>query len=74
MSSRARGAEHRPEFSVMDGVREYAEGMVVELVEEDGRPHVVAFNQGGYDSTAVDLLDLVAWLRRCRPDLLEGKS
>lgn len=52
-------------ISEMVGVREYAEGFPVALWrdEETGRLVVVAENEGGNNSTAVDLLDLIGWLR-----------
>ncbi len=57
---------------VMHGVREYGEGMEVELdCTTDGESIIVARNEGGYNSTWVDVLDLVRWLRANRPDLLE---
>ena len=33
---------------------------------------VSATNEGGHNSTSIDLLDLIAWLRANRPDLLES--
>jgi hypothetical protein len=55
----------------MFGVREYADGEGVKLdVNEHGRTVVVALNEGGYNRTEVDLLDLIDWLRANRPDLL----
>lgn len=59
----------------MDGVREYSEGFPVDLVldEATGRIAVMAVNQDGYDVTAIDLLDLVAWLRSGPlPDAVKG--
>ena len=48
---------------VMEGVREYCEGMNVKLrADENGRLVIVALNEGGYNSTEVDLLDLLTWL------------
>lgn len=67
----------------MHGVSEYVEGMMVELIQTTGayvsptnqnsgagRWVVKAKNEGGYNSTEVDVLDLVAWLWRHRPDLM----
>ena len=47
------------------GVREYAEGFPVALWrdEDSGRLLIVAENEGGNNSTAIDLLDLLEWLR-----------
>lgn len=53
---------------VMKGVREYAEGLDVTLL---GGRIIVARNQGGHDCTKVDVLDLIAWLRKNKPELLE---
>ncbi len=59
----------------MDGVREYAENMDVELVtdeRESGDPDrllVYALNEGGHNCTLVDLLDLLKWVKTNRPEL-----
>ena len=73
---------------IMVGVREYSEGMNVELAitrgmldvdkpEKDwlGKERIVikAFNEGGYNRTEVDLMDIILWLQKNRPELLEGK-
>lgn len=63
----------------MKDVAEYAEGYEVELVRwhaeqtrnRGERWAVKAINQAGHDCTAIDVLDLIAWLRKNRPDLLE---
>jgi hypothetical protein len=56
---------------VMDGVREYGEEYSVELEERDnGRLVISAFCEGGYNGTTVDLLDVIAWVKRNRPELL----
>lgn len=66
---------------ILEGVTEYAEGFPVELrelsIEEpgatllrEGRLVVVALNQGGFDNTAIDLLELISWMKDNRPDLL----
>lgn len=59
----------------MSGVHEYCEGADVLLVEAvnvigQKRLAVRAWNQAGYDCTEVDVLDLLAWLRANRPELL----
>ncbi len=61
-----------PDEAVMTGVREYAEGNPVELETVEGRVRVRAVNQGGYDSVSIDLLDLLSWLHKNRPDLLKA--
>lgn len=56
---------------IMHGVTEYAEGLDVKLqMEDNGRPIVSAYNEGGFNGTSVDLLELLAWLRANRPDLI----
>jgi hypothetical protein len=55
---------------VMSGVREYSDGHLVELREYDGRDVVLAWNQGAHDCTQVDLLDLIAWIRKNKPEIL----
>ncbi len=59
----------------MLGVREYRDGRPVELGRTPitGRLVVVAVPDDGYCCTEVDLLDLIAWLHRNRPDLLEPR-
>ncbi len=42
----------------MSNVREYAEG------------YPVVLNEGGHNGTAVDLLDVIAWVKANRPELL----
>ena len=66
---------------VMEGVREYAEDDPVTLefegpkdfskIPEGGRWVVRARNEGGFNCTQVDVLDLLKWLRENRPDLLK---
>jgi hypothetical protein len=56
-------------------IREYGEGRPVEIVRRDGNPGkkrwvVRAANQGGFDCTEVDILDLLAYLKEERPGLL----
>ena len=53
----------------MIGVTEYGEGMDVTFDYENGRPIVVARNEGGYNSTAVDLIELLDWVYKNKPDL-----
>lgn len=49
---------------VMEGVREYCEEMDVKLrTSDNGRLVIVALNEGGHNSTEVDLLDLLEWLK-----------
>ena len=57
----------------MDGVREYNEGMPVELDydEDSDRLCVISRNEGGHDCTVVDLEDLILWLKKNNPGWLE---
>lgn len=44
---------------------------------EDGdkaEPRIVAYNEGGYNSTEVSVLDVLKWVRERRPDLLEPEA
>jgi hypothetical protein len=43
----------------MNGVTEYNEGMEVSLSETDGKLVIKALNEAGYNSTEVDLLQLL---------------
>lgn len=69
----------------MEGVRDYSENELVELVlaepdarmpecgppaEEGPRWTISATNEGGYNGTAVDLGDLLSWLAEHQPKLL----
>lgn len=49
---------------VMEGVREYCEEMEVRLLKRNGRYVIKARNEGGHNSTEVDLLDLIQWLQK----------
>ena len=56
---------------ILEGVNEYCEGMPVELAETSlGRLVIRAKNECGYNGTDVDLLELIAWLKKNRPDML----
>ena len=51
-------------------VREYAEGENVEIdAHENGRLIVRAINQGGHDSTEIDLQDLLIYVKNNHPIL-----
>lgn len=56
----------------MNGVRSYGDEPDVDLVEDGNTSRLVvrAYTESGYNWTDVDLLDLIAWLRANRPDLL----
>jgi hypothetical protein len=61
---------------VMEGVTEYSEYGEVKLIEapypkeKKGRLCIEASTDGGYLSTYVDLIELLAWLKTNRPELL----
>ena len=55
---------------IMTGVQEYREEMDVCLSQEHGRPVIIATNEAGFNSTSVDLLQLLEWLRANKPELL----
>lgn len=57
----------------MVGVREHQEELPVSLTERNGRQVVYAQNEGGHNCTEVDLLDLIAWLRANKPEVLEAR-
>lgn len=54
----------------MDGVTEYSEDLPVKLEQHNQRWVISALNEGGCNGTMVDVLQLVEWLRKNRPDLL----
>lgn len=57
------------------GIREYAENMEVTIGEiENGRLIIKALNEGGHNCTYVDLLDVIAWVKVNRPELLGLKE
>lgn len=71
------------EGTLMDGVTEYTEGYGVRLVETSGayvgigkeregagRLVIQALNEAGHNCTEVDLLQLLAWVKANRPDLM----
>jgi len=58
---------------IMTGVTEYGEGLDVKLGYENGRPTVVAYNEGGYNTTAVDLIQLLDWVYKNKPDLYASR-
>jgi len=58
--------------SVRTDIREYAEGYCVsiETDQEHDRLVIVALNEGGFNGTSVDLLDVLQWVRVNQPELL----
>lgn len=58
------------EKTVDTGIREYAEGIVVEIGPRKDRLCVIAYNEAGCCQTNVDLLDVISWVRKHRPELM----
>jgi hypothetical protein len=54
---------------IMEGVTEYAEGLDVRLSVTKGRLVVDAKNEGGYNGTDVDLVQLLEWVSKNMPEL-----
>ena len=61
----------KPTGTIMEGVREY-EGPIYLDTSQGGRIVVVAYNEGGFNRTEVDLLDLIGWVQKHRPELLRS--
>jgi hypothetical protein len=53
-------------------IKEYNEEMtvVIGMTDETKRPIILAFNEGGCNATAVDLIDVIQWVKANRPELL----
>lgn len=58
------------ETIVMVGVREHGEGYPVELVMRDRRIVIRAYNEAHNNTTEVDLVDVLDWLRDNNPAYL----
>lgn len=57
---------------LLKGVKEYSEeGPVFLNTRKDGRLSILAFNEGGYNSTEVDVLQLIACLKSNFPELID---
>ena len=56
-------------------IREYADEYPVKITsrEVEGKERLVidALNEGGYNGTEVDLLDVLKWVKENMPELLE---
>jgi hypothetical protein len=58
-------------MTLMRGVTEDNEKKGVYLDERtEGQPEVVAYNEGGYNLTRVDLRELLEWLWKNRPEMM----
>jgi len=55
-------------------IREYSEKEPVKIepsdLHTDGRLVIYALNEGGYNSTSVDLVDVINWVKENKPELL----
>jgi membrane protease subunit (stomatin/prohibitin family) len=53
-------------------IREYGEKAPVKIIENKDNHRLVirAYNEGGYNCTTVDLIDVIEWVKKHRPDLL----
>ena len=54
-------------------IREYGEEFPVEIIYEKNRMAIMSFNEGGCNNTSVDLLDVIEWVKKNMPELLEIK-
>jgi hypothetical protein len=55
----------------MGDVREYCERILVFLkTHKEGREIIEALNEGGYNGVEIDLLDLLEWIKKHRPELV----
>jgi hypothetical protein len=52
-------------------IREYNEGLPVEIEKSDGSYKIKARNEGGYCYTAVDLVDVILWAKEFLPGLFD---
>ena len=54
-------------------IKEYSEGMDVEIVvspiHNDDRLVIRAYNEGGYNHTDIDLLDVLKFVKKTLPEL-----
>lgn len=55
---------------IMEHVREYSEGLPVDILKHKDRPIIVAANEGGYNSVQIDLIDVITWIKLHRPELI----
>lgn len=61
------------------GIREYCENMTVSIIEpntdhnDENRYIIVALNEAGHNSTNVDLLDVIEWVKKIKPELLQDE-
>lgn len=51
-------------------IREYCEGRAVSITTHKDRLVVKAFNDSGWNSTEVDIVDLIRWLLKYKRDVV----
>ena len=51
-------------------IKEYVEGLPVEILELNDRLIIQALNEGGNNGTRVNLIDVLNWVACNRPDLI----
>ena len=59
---------------VMVGVTEHGEGMEVQLDYRAGKPVIVALNECGYNSTEVDLIQVLEWAHKNMPEVYAAQA
>ncbi len=65
------------QIAIMDGVRSQCDDAIGEpdrprlVLHVDGRYVVRLYTQAGHDFTEVDILDLLSWLRKNKPEFME---
>ena len=59
---------------LMSGVKAYGQEPGVELENYNERLVICAYAEAGYVATRVDLLDVIAWVRKNMPELLREDS
>lgn len=55
-------------------IKEYVEGLPVEILELNDRLIIQALNEGGNNGTRVDLIDVVNWVVCNRPELITSSK
>lgn len=55
----------------MQDVREYNDGLDVELKQLGKRWVILAYAEAGFAQTSVDLRDIINWVKNNKPELLE---
>jgi hypothetical protein len=56
-------------YKIPTDINEYNEEAIVEVIIANGRPCIKAYNEGGYNSTIVDLLQVVEWYNSNKDNL-----